>query len=87
MLVHDRQNRTYSKMAKGKVNAINTSILLIGFFCLALLLISSEAADVVFIGQCSQFPDCNAACIKEGYQNGVCTKIGAGILGCYCADP
>ncbi|KAK4376211.1 hypothetical protein RND71_006888 [Anisodus tanguticus] len=46
-----------------------------------------EAADVILLGPCDEFPDCNAACIKEGYQNGSCTKIGAGSLGCYCASP
>lgn len=66
--------------------AINKSILLIGFLCLALFMTSSEADDVVLLGPCEQFPDCNAACIEKGYQNGTCTKIGQGILGCYCAS-
>lgn len=66
--------------------AINKSILLIGFLCWALFMTSSEADDVVLLGPCEQFPDCNAACIEKGYQNGTCTKIGQGILGCYCAS-
>lgn len=66
--------------------AINKSILLIGLFCLALFVIASEADDVVLLGPCDQFPDCNAACVAQGYQNGKCTKIAGGILGCYCAS-
>lgn len=37
-------------------------------------------------GPCSDFPDCNQACIKGGYPNGgKCVDVGGGALACCCA--
>ncbi|KAL2508004.1 Defensin-like protein [Forsythia ovata] len=65
-----------------KVSSVRTS-LFIGLICMALLFTTVSCEEnrwLVIQGPCSQFPDCNGTCIKNGYKSGgKCVEPAKGI--------
>lgn len=62
------------------------SVLVFGLFCLALLILISgtEAMEqAINIGPCSDYPDCNAACIQALFKGGGCMFV-KGTNSCFC---
>ncbi|KAK6788934.1 hypothetical protein RDI58_012733 [Solanum bulbocastanum] len=66
--------------------ATKRSVLLIGLFYLALLIVISGTEAIkkaINLGRCSNFPDCNAACIQANYKSGGCLFV-EGVNTCFC---
>lgn len=62
------------------------SVLLIGLFCLALLIMISGTEAInqaINIGRCSDYPDWNAACIQAFFKSGGCLMV-KGTYSCFC---
>ncbi|KAI7982853.1 putative defensin-like protein 30 [Camellia lanceoleosa] len=73
----------------GKVSSITSSILFVGFLCIALLSTSGEADTLLYQGPCSKFPDCDKHCISTGFpKGGKCIPpVPGSPLTCYCIIP
>ncbi|CAF1959595.1 unnamed protein product [Brassica oleracea var. botrytis] len=61
------------------------SLLLSSLMMFALICIPTISGEIKFCGmKCYSTPECNATCIHEGYEKGICLQNDYGSLECCC---